>query len=173
MQELFQKTTLESSGAVFDRRRTHRYLLWRSWDVTLPAVSFVMLNPSAADEHYNDPTIRRTINKARALGFGKLFVVNLFAYMTKSPAQLKQARLNKAKMLLNDQHIAFAVAHSDRLVLAWGNHGLHQNRQRDVLALLPPTRCYVIAVTKLGQPRHPLYTAGDLSWLPAPLDLWS
>ncbi|MBU6453789.1 MAG: DUF1643 domain-containing protein [Cyanobacteria bacterium REEB67] len=171
--KLNEKTSLAPSGAIFDRCREHRYLLWRCWDVSLPAVSFIMLNPSAADESKNDPTITRTIGKASELGFGRLFVVNLFAYMTKSPALLKQAPLKKRNATTNDHYIRFAIQASDKTVLAWGNHGLFQRRHEAVLAMVEPENCYVIAVTKQGQPRHPLYTPAGLSWLPAPLDLWS
>ena len=49
------------SGAVFDQSETYRYWLWREWNVELPRLSFVMLNPSTADADRNDPTIRRCI----------------------------------------------------------------------------------------------------------------
>jgi hypothetical protein len=170
------------SGAVFDRRRRYRYLLWRSWQPALPAVSFIMLNPSAADEKTNDPTIARAISLAQGLGFGRIFVVNLFAYMTKSPALLKLATdpvscKREAKLgRHNDDFIRFALTHSDKTVLAWGNHGLFQRRDAAVLemvlSLVDRDNCYVFAMTKLGQPRHPLYTPRSISLQPAPRDLW-
>ena len=123
--------TKRPSGALFDSGRRYRYILWRSWDEALPAVSFIMLNPSAADEEFNDPTISRSILMARDLGFGRLFVVNLFAYMTKSPALLKAAaypispRASLKQGLHNDDYINFALTISQRCVMAWGNHGVH------------------------------------------------
>lgn len=179
---LSEKTLLEESGAVFDKRRRYRYLLWRSWEPALPAVSFVMLNPSAADEHVNDPTIARSISLAKGLGFGRIFVVNLFAYLTKSPALLKaagqpvtcrsEARLGRH----NDDYIRFALGQSRQAVLAWGNHGLFRGRNREVLTTIVATvgreNCRVFAVTKQGQPRHPLYTPRSISLQAAPHDLW-
>jgi hypothetical protein len=170
------------SGAVFDRRRRYRYLLWRNWNPALPAVSFIMLNPSAADEHTNDPTISRSISLAKGLGFGRIFVVNLFAYMTKSPVLLKASAhpvscKSEAKLgRHNDEFIRFALKHSTKTVLAWGNHGHFQERSSAVLEMVRSQveleNCYVFAMTKQGQPRHPLYTPKSISLQAAPRDLW-
>ena len=172
----------ENSGAIFDRRRRYRYLLWRKWSATLPAVSFVMLNPSAADEHTNDPTISRSVSLAQRSGFGSIFVVNLFAYMTKSPALLKVARdpvscAREAKDgRHNDDFIRYALRHSGRVVLAWGNHGLFQNRNLRIITMLSEhvdtTDCFVFAMTKQGQPRHPLYTPKSIELQRAPASLF-
>ncbi|HMA98577.1 MAG TPA: DUF1643 domain-containing protein, partial [Wenzhouxiangella sp.] len=50
-----------SSGANFSRCRRFRYTLWRRWDDDGPMVMIIGLNPSTADAHRNDPTIRRCI----------------------------------------------------------------------------------------------------------------
>jgi hypothetical protein len=41
------------------------------------------------------------------------------------------------------------------VVAAWGNHGSHSARDRQVIALLPNLHC--LKVTKACQPSHPLY----------------
>ena len=43
----------ESSGATFSPCRRYRYTLWRQWDERPPA-TFIMLNPSTADETRDD-----------------------------------------------------------------------------------------------------------------------
>lgn len=43
-------------GAIFSDDRDYRYRLWRTWDVDLPLVGFIMLNPSTADETEDDQT---------------------------------------------------------------------------------------------------------------------
>src|SRR5207245_10014631 len=73
------------SGASFSRDRRYRYRLWRRWDAARPVVAFVMLNPSTADAARDDPTIRRWSGFARAWGYGRLEVVNLFAYRATDP----------------------------------------------------------------------------------------
>jgi hypothetical protein len=158
-------------GAVFDKRRQYRYLLWRTLDLRRPAVTFVMLNPSAADEQTNDPTIKRVIALSKAWGFGRVFVVNLFAYMTAEPLELKARRKPVGEN--NDDWIDFAAQQSKHIVLAWGNHGAHRLRAAEVLGRLEPERCRVISVTAQGQPRHPLYTRQDSSLLEAPAEWWA
>ena len=89
-----------------------------------------MLNPSRADAEVNDPTITRCINFARNWGYGRLKVVNLYAYRTSKPSLLKQAAKPIGRD--NDRYIIKSVeksvaSHSrmrSRIVLAWGNHGI-------------------------------------------------
>jgi len=65
-------------SAVFSRDGRYRYALRRVWDDGKPAVLFVGLNPSTADAHRDDATIRRCTRFARDWGFGQLLVGNLF-----------------------------------------------------------------------------------------------
>jgi hypothetical protein len=58
-------------GAMFTPTREHRYVLWRRWGEG-PAVNFIGLNPSTADEQEDDPTIRRCIGFARNWGYDAL-----------------------------------------------------------------------------------------------------
>ena len=109
----------------------YRYLLWREWNSSNKTVTFIMLNPSRADAQINDPTITRCINFAKSWGYGRLEVVNLFAYRTHKPSLLKQATKPIGKD--NDRYIIESVEKSDRVILAWGNHGAW--RQQDLYTL--------------------------------------
>lgn len=147
-------------GALFDPSGAYRYRLWREWDRALPRVAFVMLNPSTGDGAHDDPTIRRCVAFARAWGFGALDVVNLFAWRATSPLDLQQAA--EPVGLENAQHLARAVATAERAVAAWGNGGrwlgaAEQALERFVMHPQP----WCLALTKLGEPRHPLYAASD------------
>jgi hypothetical protein len=51
--------------AVISEDGVYRYVLYREWDVQLPTILFIMLNPSTADGDSDDPTIRRVINFAK------------------------------------------------------------------------------------------------------------
>ena len=154
------------SGAVIIGN--YRYLLWREWDCQSPTVAFIMLNPSRADAEFNDPTITRCINFAQAWGYGRLEVVNLFAYRTAHPSLLKQAA--KPVGSDNDQYVLTTAQHSEQVILAWGNHGTWQQQDLHILQLLKnytyPSWCafprgvaplYCLGMTKKGCPRHPLY----------------
>ena len=140
----------------------YRYLLWREWNSQSKTVSFIMLNPSRADAEINDPTITRCINFARSWGYGRLEVVNLFAYRTSKPFLLKQAAEPIGSD--NDRYILEAVRRSDRVILAWGNHGTWRKQDLYVLQLLKTyNHIYSLGITKRGCPRHPLYLRSTIS----------
>jgi len=141
-----------SSGAHISRCGTYRYALWRRW-ATGPQVLFVMLNPSTADQRNDDPTIRRCIGFAARWGFGALAVGNLFAYRTPSPRVLR--RVPHPVGRANDRWLERLAAESGRVVAAWGNEGAWLGRDAEVRDLLGPL--YALALTRRGQPRHPLY----------------
>ncbi len=148
------------TGAIFDATGCYRYSLWRSWDEQSARVGFVMLNPSRADAMVNDPTIRRCISFAQLWGFGSLEVVNLFAYRTVHPAELRHAPDPIGPE--NDRYLATLGQRVDQLVLAWGNEGRWQSRNAAAILLLGdrlPALC--LGITRLGQPKHPLYVRRD------------
>jgi len=153
--------------AVFSPCRTYRYSLIRQWAPEKGCAMVVGLNPSTADESNDDPTIRRCIALARAWGFGRLLMTNLFAYRATQTADL----LAQPDPIgpENDQHLAEGAAASDVVVAAWGTHGNHLGRDAKVLAILP--RLHVLHLTKAGHPAHPLYLPAGLEpmeWLMVP-----
>lgn len=66
------------TGAVISGCKTYRYSLWREWDHQKPRLGWIMLNPSIADAETDDPTIRRCVERARALDCGGIEVRNLW-----------------------------------------------------------------------------------------------
>lgn len=143
------------SDAVFSSCETYRYVLSRSWAMTLPDVCFIMLNPSTADHAVDDPTIRRCLDFARQWGYGSLQVVNLFALRATDPQALRQ--VTDPVGPANDQAIVEAARTADRVVVAWGVHGSWRQRDATVCRLLEGTPLYHLGLTKDGQPKHPLY----------------
>ncbi|MBX9686722.1 MAG: DUF1643 domain-containing protein [Candidatus Obscuribacterales bacterium] len=151
----------ESFGAVFDDTGKYRYRLWRRWQPGLPSLCFVMLNPSTADATINDPTIARCVSMAERWGFGAIEVVNLFAYRSTKPRDLWQAEDPVGEH--NDEHIKRALLHSQACVLAWGNLPASRlERSKKVLKILGKKKTYCLGLTKLNQPRHPLYLSADV-----------
>lgn len=155
-----QRRDRMQKGAVFDPTRLYRYSLWREWSTNHPQITFIMLNPSTADDQRDDPTIRRCIGFAQAWEFGCLEVVNLFAYRATYPFELlKVADPIGAE---NDHFLLQAIRRSACTVAAWGVHGTLFGRSQQVLRLLtscPDIHC--LGFTKDGHPRHPLYIQGD------------
>jgi hypothetical protein len=141
------------SDAVFSTCRTYRYVLTRQWDPDLPAVLYIGLNPSQADERDNDPTIRRCIGFAKEWGFGRMAIVNLFAYCTPYPSVLKKAKDPIGPK--NDQYIREYAASAEKVVLIWGNEGALDDRHQRVLDLLNNPQC--LRINKTGHPAHLLY----------------
>jgi hypothetical protein len=150
------------SGAVFSDCRTYRYTLWRTWDEGKPQVAFIGLNPSTADEAQDDPTLLRCIGFARQWDYGSLVVVNLFAYRSAAPVDLKRAPYPVGDE--NDAWICSSTAGARLTIACWGNHGSHMQRDQAVRKLA--TNLYCLRITRQGQPAHPLYQPSRL--LPIP-----
>jgi hypothetical protein len=144
------------TGAELSLCRTYRYALWRRWSEA-PSVLFIMLNPSTADESQDDPTIRRCISFARQWGHGGITVANLFAFRSPYPGDLREASDPIGPE--NDQWLRKLAGQSGAVVGAWGNHGSYLQRGQAVAAMFPNVQC--LGMTKLCQPRHPLYVAAD------------
>lgn len=146
--------------AVFDATGRYRYWLWRGWDAGLPTLGFVMLNPHRADAAIEDPTIRRCLGFAKAWNYGSLEVVNLFAYCTAHPRDLK--RVANPVGPDNDAYLLETGARVARLIVAWGNSGRLLDRDRAVLQQFADhSQLYCLGYTRSHQPRHPLYLRRD------------
>ena len=147
------------SGAMFSECRLYRYRLWRYWDCTAPALCFVMLNPSTADEIDNDPTIERCQRRAMSAGYGGLEVVNLFAYRSTDPSMLLKVADPVGPQ--NDAAILAAVSGAGMVICAWGDDGAIRGRGTAVRARLVEegVSLHALVLNKSGEPRHPLYVA--------------
>lgn len=143
--------------ATFDATKKYRYRLSRIWEPSLPRLAFCMLNPSTADERVLDPTVRRCWGYAQSWQAGSLEIVNVFAYRSTDPRALKQVADPVGEH--NDKAIIAAGQACDLLVVAWGTHAHLHNRAQKVRELLAREQIPAVslALTKDGQPRHPLY----------------
>lgn len=138
-------------------------LAWSRW------VTFVMLNPSTADAEVDDPTIRRCIGFAKALGGTGLAVVNLYALRATQPADLWKSADPVGPA--NDEHLALffgmAARHDFPIIAAWGSHA-KADRVEAVLRLPGAERLQALHVTKSGAPGHPLYLPASARPAPWP-----
>ena len=150
-------------GAEISECRTWRYRLWRVWDADKPALMFIMLNPSTADEQEDDPTIRRCVGFAKAWGFGGISVCNLFAFRATDPAELRDAADPVGP---ENDRILLEVATSGAVGLvlaAWGNYGGLNYRSGAVREMLRANgvKLMALSITKAKEPGHPLYIKAD------------
>jgi hypothetical protein len=141
----------------------HRYTLERNWIGTGGVICWIMLNPSTADDVFDDPTIRRVIGFSKRWGFSRLVVVNLYAYRATFPSDLAKLLTDvAAKRTLaigpeNDRHIREETEKADVIVCAWGNlSNLLAYREASVLETLKHRELLCIRKTKLGNPAHPV-----------------
>jgi hypothetical protein len=122
-----------------------------------------MLNPSTADEIDNDPTVERCCRRARMLGYGSVIVLNIFALRSTLPSNLYTHPDPIGPE--NDAHInavlQLAKKPGSLFVCAWGFHGKHMQRGKQVLRMVYDAGVvpHHLGLTSDGHPRHPLYVA--------------
>ena len=152
------------SWTEFSPGRNWRYRLVRVWDSKRPRLAWVILNGSDADEHHNDPTVRRCISFARAWGYGGVDIANLYGLVSKNPGALR--RHSDPVGADNDRHLAAVCSENDLTVLAWGPdacadrvHAVTQKLRR--LTGSHGGSLAVLGWTQGEQPLHPLLAPKD------------
>ena len=156
--------------AVISECGKYRYVLRRSLGSVLrwyKPMLFVMLNPSTADATEDDPTIRRCMDFARREGMTHLNVVNLFAFRSPDPKELRYA--DDPVGPENDRYLREEIGkHSHgAVVAAWGAHHFAMTRGSEVYEMAPD-KFWCLGRTKGGYPKHPLYLPKN-----APLEQFS
>lgn len=143
------------TGAELSADRTYRYRLWRRWDSELFPVVWVMLNPSTADENFDDPTIRKCIGFARRWGYGGIEVVNLYAYRSTDPKQLKKVADPGGP---GNYAVISRVSCGRTVVCGWGRNA-ERNHVWRILQTLRDVGADIKAlkINADESPMHPLY----------------
>jgi hypothetical protein len=148
------------SSASFSLDRLYRYWLVREWDADLGTLAVVGLNPSIADEKNNDPTVSRCISWAFRLGYGRLLMLNMFAYCATEPRELWWQRdtrhiditggLRNCRTMLEGYCQQFEAK---QIIAAWGKGG----STRQELFREGAWRLDCFRKNQDGSPAHPLY----------------
>lgn len=143
-------------GAIISPCGLFRYRLWRRWGGEGAPLLFVMLNPSTADGTLDDATVRRCIRFAQDHGYPAMEIVNLFAFRSSSPSELRAAGWLIGPA--NDAHILEAAIGAGAVCVAWGSNVAGLERPGLVLAALRKVRreIYCLHITRSGYPQHPL-----------------
>jgi len=157
--EGWQVTLYQGKGgswAVLSPDKVDRYVLDRRVGDGEGICLFVMLNPSTADALKDDPTIRRCMKFAKRWGYEEMRAVNLFAFRSPHPKDLKDT--DAPMGVLNDTYLRVQATVADRVVCAWGNgNPLDITEQVEKLrGILPLERTVCLGCTQSGQPKHPL-----------------
>lgn len=161
--------------AVFSPCRRYRY--WLDRTIAQPSLSggayrgttavFVMLNPSVADCHQNDPTVRRCIGFATRWGCVRLIVTNAFAFRSTDPRALREVEdpVGPRNLETIKDAVAVARASGGPVVVAWGQHGGLNDHDETVLGWVE-SKPLCLGTTRDGFPRHPLYVRSDTLVMP-------
>ena len=156
---------IRARDAVIDPTGRYRYRLTRTWDPSLPVVVWIMLNPSTADATQDDATIRRCTDFALRWYCGGIVVVNLFAFRSTDPRELKRHASLHIIGHENDQHVLAACTAENvrHIVAAWGNHGSMHTRDISILRKLAEAHVIVecLGQTSSGLPKHPVRLAAN------------
>jgi len=123
-------------------------------------VNFIMLNPSTADDVFDDATIRRCVGFAKRWGFSGLVVTNLFAYRATQPKDLAKLLETDYALALgedNGLHVDREARAANTIVCAWGDGAeLCPGRALEVIGSLYFRDIFCIRETKKGNPAHPV-----------------
>ena len=144
-------------NATFSICGKYRYDLTRQWDESLNWVMFIGLNPSTANHETDDPTIRRVIAFARALGYGGVVMCNCFAFISTDPDELYPSNDTT-----NNKYIKEWGEKCKDVIFAWGNFKVVRDFQRykELSEMFPDALC--LGMNKNGSPKHPLYCKADI-----------
>lgn len=148
-------------GAEFDKDKKHRYALWRIWDLSKSLVMFVGLNPSTANENKNDNTITKVGKIARYNGFGGVYMMNLFPFVTPYPEQLQCDHVSNIE---NDEWMDKVYEKCKTVVFCWGDFREARERGKEISMLVHKPMC--LAKNKNGSPKHPLYCRDETKLIP-------
>ena len=151
------------NACVFSPCRQYRYTLDHDESGLLSPsrgyAAWIGLNPSVADEHQLDPTLRRVLAFTKRLGLHRFVMLNLFALVSTNPRVMIKHPEPVGPM--NDHHIVKVCEAAVAVVCCWGSQGNHQGRADSILQLLAPFDLNCLGITGEGQPRHPLYLPGN------------
>ena len=143
--------------------RRRRYRLGRFWGDG-PIACVIGLNPSTADDQFDDPTNRRLIGLIGVHGFKGYWLINLIPESTPYPEKLgKHTRRLSNK---NQSVIHETVRSTDTLIIAWGAGASRCPFRYALVDSFDAVQCF--GVTQHGEPKHPLYLPSNTTLKPFP-----
>jgi hypothetical protein len=149
MSDLFGN--VKEADAAFTDDGIHRIWLSRIWDDQKPKVMFIGLNPSTANAVSDDPTIRKIKKIANHNGFGGVYMMNLFTFISTDPEKLDKENGN---IFNADTWLSIISDRCTGVVFAWGSFKVF-GRDKEVISLFD--EACALKINQNGSPKHPLY----------------
>lgn len=137
-------------GALVTSDKKFRYMLTRRWNDG-PAAMCIGLNPSTANETTDDPTIGNLKSILKTLGYGQLYMANLFALVSSKPEKLREC---PDPVGINDDILIHYKQFAETVIFCWGNFPMAQYRAKVIVPMFPRAQCF--GKNKNGTPMHPL-----------------
>jgi hypothetical protein len=138
-------------SAKFSECGKYRYYLLRVWEYEKPFAMCIGLNPSTADDSFDDTTIRNLCYLLKDYGYGGLYMTNLFAFISPEPDDLRSC---PDPVKDNDKWLTEIAGHCAEVIFCWGAFKQAEYRARKVIGLFPDAYC--LGKTSSGKPMHPL-----------------
>lgn len=156
--------------AAFSNNGMYRYMLTREWDSTKKPLVFILLNPSVGTETSLELTTAGCAKRAKTWNYGGIIVLNLFAFISTDPSQIKKVTDPIGRD--NDGFLRSAAEKCEGvdIVAAWGKSGNHRNRDQEVASMFAKHQLLCLGQNKDGSPRHPLHMSYSIRpqlWLDA------
>lgn len=145
----------EINDAAFTDDKKHRIWLKRIWDDSKPKIMFIGLNPSTANADTDDNTIRRVKSIAKYWGYGGVYMMNLFTFISTDPNKLN---LTDGNIFNADSWLITIADRCEVIIFAWGNFKV-LGRDKEVKEMFPDA--WALQINKNGSPKHPLYVKAD------------
>ena len=146
-------------SAKFNKARTKRYFLFRKWSER-PTIVWIMLNPSVADEKYDDKTISKCMKFSKSWGYGGFYVVNLCSDISTCPKKaINKLKTNQEIDPTSLSYIKDVINNNNVIYCAWG-FGI--STPKWLTTILKNKTIKALELSKLGTPKHPLYLDSKL-----------
>ena len=150
------------SDAIFSLSKEYRYALWRIWDDSKPLVMFIGLNPSTANATEDDPTIKSVCRIAKNNGYGGIYMMNCFPYISSNPDGIKRNPMSEE---YNNNMLIVMSSKCKDVVFAWGNFDIVRKTCKDIELSTMFPNAKALHINKNGSPKHPLYCKSDIQFV--------
>ena len=120
---------------------------------------WIGLNPSTADEQQLDPTLTRIRGFSEREGYDGFLMTNIFGFRATDPKVMRNTPDPVGPE--NDAALLEAAQRCDKVVAAWGAHGVHQDRALAAVELenVPVNQIMLILIVRTDDTKTKLLLA--------------